>query len=238
MVNEARLLERLHSNGPLMRHLSLIFAAPALCFVCFSQVGQAGKVESLGPPTDSSIPAALVQALDSHGQRLKLADGSTACDIWLRKSVPVQATKKKESEGLLYPELSESLLVAVVSFPQATTDFRGQPIAPGTYTLRYELIPDDGNHLGVAANRDFLLLVPVAADPDPAAVFKFDELVQMSRKATGTNHPGPMSLTQVSGPGTALTKDSEDHWIFSGALKLDSGKDLPFALIVKGTAAQ
>jgi hypothetical protein len=218
-----------------MRYLLLIIVLPALCLACLAQ---AGKVETLGPPTDSSIPAAVVQALDSHGQRLKPADGSPVCDIWLRKSVPVQAAKKKEGEGLLYPELSESTLVGVISFPQATTDFRGQPIAPGTYTLRYELIPDDGNHLGVAANRDFLLLVPVADDSDPAAVFKFDELVRMSRKATGTGHPGPMSLTQVSGQGTALSKDSEDHWIFSGTLKLDSGKDLPFALVVKGTAAQ
>jgi len=47
-----------------------------------------------------------------------------------------------------------------------------------------------------------------------------------------------LSLTQASGPTPALTKDAEDHWIFSGTLKLDSGKDLPFALIVKGTAAQ
>ncbi len=216
-----------------MRYLPLIITVPALCLACLAQ---AGKVETLGPPTDSGISAAVVQVLDSQGARLKLADGSSICDIWLRRSVPIH--KQKESEGLLYPQLSESILVGVISFPQATTDYRGQPIVPGIYTLRYELIPDDGNHLGVSPNRDFLLLVPAAPDSDPAAVFKFDELVQMSRKATGTNHPGPLSLTQASGPTPALTKDAEDHWIFSGTLKLDSGKDLPFALIVKGTAAQ
>jgi len=216
-----------------MRYLQLIITVPALCLVCFAQTG---KLESLGPPTDSGVSAAVVQVLDSKGERLKLADGSSICDIWLRKSIP--QIKKTESDGLLYPELSESTLVGVISFPKATTDYRGQPIAAGTYTLRYELIPDDGNHLGVSPNRDFLLLVPAALDSDPAAVFQFAELVQMSRKATGTNHPGPMSLTQASASGSALTKDSEDHWIFSGALKLDSGKELPFALIVKGTAAQ
>jgi hypothetical protein len=104
--------------------------------------------------------------------------------------------------------------------------------------VRYELIPDDGNHLGVSPNRDFLLLVPVALDPNPGALFKFDELVQMSRKATGTNHPGPLSLAQASESATSFTKDAEDHWIFSSVLKQDSGKDLPFALIVKGIAAQ
>jgi hypothetical protein len=218
-----------------MRQLCLIVVAVTLCLSC---VAQTAGLETLGPPTtDLGIPAAVVQVLDSHGNRLKLADGNVLCDIWLRKSVPAQ-TATKESEGLLYPELSESTLIGVISFPKAATDFRGQPIAPGTYTLRYELMPDDGNHLGVAPDREFLLLVPDALDPDPGALFKFDELVQMSRKATGTNHPGPLSLTQASGSATSFTKDAEDHWMFSCVLKLDSGKDLPFSLIVKGTAAQ
>jgi len=222
-----------------MRQLSLnvvaspIVLAVGLCLTCTGQT-----VEPLGSPTpDLGLPAAVVQVLDSHGSRLKLADAGVLCDIWLRKSVPAQ-TEKKESQGLLYPELSESTLAGVISFPKAATDFRGQPIAPGTYTLRYELMPDDGNHLGVAPDRDFLLLLPAALDPDPAAVFKFDDLVQMSRKATKSNHPGPLSLTQASGSATSFTKDAEEHWIFSSVLKLESGKDLPFALIVKGTAAQ
>ena len=218
-----------------MRQLCLIVVAVTLCLTCGAQTA---GLETLGPPTpDLGVPAAVVQVLDSHGNRLKLAGGSVLCDIWLRKSVPAQ-TAKKESDGLLYPELTESTLVGVISFPKAATDFRGQPIAAGPYTLRYELMPDDGNHLGVAPDRDFLLLVPAALDPDPGAVFKFDELVHMSRKATGTNHPGPLSLAQASGSATSLRKDAEDHWMFSSVLKLDSGKDLPFALIVKGTAAQ
>ena len=221
-----------------MRQFFLTVASPivlavGLCLTCGGQT-----VEPLGPPTpELSLPAAVVQVLNSHGDRLKLADGSVLCDIWLRKSIPAQ-TAKKGSEGLLYPELSESTLAAVISFPKAATDFRGQPIASGPYTLRYELMPDDGNHLGVAPDRDFLLLIPAAHDPDPGAVFKFDELVQMSRKATKSNHPGPLSLTQASGSATSFTKDAEDHWIFTSVLKLDSGKDLRFALIVKGTAAQ
>jgi hypothetical protein len=218
-----------------MRQLSSILVAVTLSLTCGAQTA---GLETLGPPTpDLGFPAAVLQVLDSRGNRLKLADGSVLCDIWLRKNVPTQ-TAKKESEGLLYPGLSESTLIGVISFPKAATDFRGQPIAAGSYTVRYELIPDDGNHLGVSPNRDFLLLVPVALDPNPGALFKFDELVQMSRKATGTNHPGPLSLAQASESATSFTKDAEDHWIFSSVLKQDSGKDLPFALIVKGIAAQ
>jgi len=216
-----------------MRKAPVIAMLVTFSLTCLAQMG---NVESVGPPPDS-LPNAVIQVLESHGNRLKLADGGVICDIWLRKSLPAQ-TAKQQSEGLLYPELSESTLIGVISFPASTTDFRGQPIAPGTYTLRYELMPDDGNHLGVAPDRDFLLLVSAASDPDPGAHFKFDELVQLSRKATGTNHPGPMSLAQAPGSATSLTKDAEDHWVFSSVLKLDSRKDLPFALIVKGTAAQ
>lgn len=197
--------------------------------------GQTGKVEALGSPTDTSIPESVKGVLETAGQRLVLDDGSTLCEIWLRKTVPVQA--KKDAANVLYPELGESTLIGVLSFPHATTDYRGQAIKAGAYTMRYELIPEDGNHLGVAPNRDFVLLIPAASDPGPSATFKFDELVNSSREATGTRHPAPLSLAE---PGAArgLSKDEEDHWIFSTVLKLESGKDLPIALVVKGTAPQ
>ncbi len=200
-------------------------------------VAQTGKIEPIGPVTNSDVPAAVKKALETKGYRVSLDDGSVACEIWLRNKIPAQP--KKESPGALYTQLAESALVGVISFPQATTDYRGQNIRKGTYTLRYELIPNDGNHLGVAPNRDFVLLVPAASDESPDATFKFDELVGLSRKATGTKHPGPLSLVQPeSGTAAAISKDDEDHWIFSAGIKLASGEDLPIALVVKGTAPQ
>jgi len=47
-----------------------------------------------------------------------------------------------------------------------------------------------------------------------------------------------LSLAQPAGTAPALSKDDQDHWIFSAAVKLASGEDLPFSLIVKGTAQQ
>jgi hypothetical protein len=149
-------------------------------------VAQAGKIETVGPVTDSGVADAVKKALDTKGYRVLLDDGSVACEIWLRNKIPAQP--KKDSAGALYPQLAESTLVGVISFPQATTDYRGQNIPKGTYTLRYELIPNDGNHLGVAPNRDFVLMVPATSDDNPDATFKFDELVSLSRKATQTAH--------------------------------------------------
>jgi hypothetical protein len=212
--------------------ISPIFLLSLLC------AAQTGKVESIGPLTDSSVPGAVRQTLDAKGYRLTLDEPEPACELWIRKSVP--ALPKKDIEGLAYPQLAESTLVGVIRFSQPAADFRGQRIRAGFYTLRYELIPNDGNHLGVAPNRDFLLLVPAASDSDPKAKFKFEELVALSREATGTKHPGPLSLAQADGMVTAaaVSKDDQDHWIFSVPVKLASGDEIPIALVVRGRAQQ
>ena len=198
---------------------------------------QNGKVESTGPLTDSAVPEKVRESLNDKGYRLTLDDPKPACELWLRKSVP--AAPKKGPEAAAYPQLGESTLVGVVHFFQAAADFRGHQVPAGFYTLRYALIPDDGNHLGVSPNPDFLLLIPAQSDSDPSAAFKFQELVTMSARTGGTKHPGPLSLPPADKPssGTVAT-DAEGHWIFSASLKLSSGVEIPFALIVKGTAEQ
>lgn len=201
-------------------------------------VGQTGKVETLPGLSEKSVSEAVRQALDAKGYKVLLDDGSNACELWLRRAVPAQT--KKDAQGVAYPQLAESILVGVLHFSQASTDYRGQAIPAGYYTLRYELLPNDGNHLGAAPNRDFLLLIPADSDGDPAATFSSQELVNLSRKANGTKHPAPLSLVQPDSSGTApaVSKDDQDHWTFSGGLKLASGEEIPFALVVKGTAQQ
>jgi hypothetical protein len=209
--------------------ITLILLCASLC------PAQAGKVEKIGTPSDSSIADTIKNALEATGYRLTTNDGFS-CEIWWRKSVPVQA--KKDVPGALYPQFSESTLLGVISFSQPATDYRGQPVKPGAYTLRYALLPNDGNHLGVAPNRDFALLTPAGADGNPDAALKPEELVELSRKASGTRHPAPFSLVQAQDATANLSKDDEDHWIFSAALKLSSRDELPVALVVKGTAPQ
>jgi hypothetical protein len=198
---------------------------------------QNGKVESIGPLTDSAVPESVRQSLDAKGYRLTLDGPKPVCELWIRNSVPAQP--QKDVEGIAYPELAESTLIGVIHFPQAAQDFRGHQVPSGFYSLRYELMPDDGNHLGVAPNRDFLLLIPAQSDPDPRASFKFPDLVAMSARTAGTKHPSPLSLGPAENTAReTITKDDQDHWIFSAALKLAPSGELPFALIVKGTAQQ
>jgi hypothetical protein len=198
---------------------------------------QNGKVESTGPLTDAAVPEQVRQSLDLNGYRLVLDDPKPACEIWLRKSIPGQT--KKDTARVAYPQLAESTLVGVVHFLHAAADFRGQQVPVGFYTLRYALIPDDGNHLGVSPNPDFLLLIPAQSDSDPSAAFKFQELVTISAKTLGTKHPSPLSLPPADKPSSGtVASDAEGHWIFSASLKLASGEEIPFELIVKGTAEQ
>jgi hypothetical protein len=200
-------------------------------------IAQNSKVESTGALTDSAVPEAVRQSLEAKGYRLRLDDPKPVCELWLRKSVPAQV--RKDVEGVVYPQLAESTLVGVMHFLQTAADFRGQQVPAGFYTLRYALIPDDGNHLGVSPNRDFLLLIPAQSDSDPKATFNFQELVTMSAKTVGAKHPSALSSPPADKPSAGtVAKDDQDHWIFSAALELASGEELPFALIVKGTAQQ
>jgi len=214
------------------------FAVSFIFVLSLACAAQNGKVETVGPLTDNAVPEGVRQVLDSKGYRLTLEGGAPICELWVRKRVPAQT--KKDVEGVAYPQLAESLLVGVVHFPQAAADFRGQRIPAGFYTLRYALMPNDANHLGAAPSRDFLLLIPAASDADPNATFKFQELMALSESATGTKHPGPLSLVQTDSGVAApsVSKDDQDHWIFSASMKLSSGEELPFALVVKGTTQQ
>ena len=193
------------------------------------------KLEKI--PTDASIPAPLRAALEASGSRLVRPDGSVLCEIWLRKSLPVG--KVAAAKGAAYPEMSESALLGVISFPNGGKDFRGQAIKPGFYTMRYELLPEDGNHMGVAPTRDFVLLLEAGADRDPDAQYDFGQLVKLSAQAAGTNHPAAfVLLAPESGTGPRTYQNAYSFQVFAGALKTDGGKNVPVALVVKGQAEQ
>jgi hypothetical protein len=200
-------------------------------------LAQGDRAEAIGPASDNSVSAPVRQTLESKGYRLVLADGTQLGEVWLCSQLP--EAPKKESAGILYSQLSESELVGVIHFPDATSDFRGQTVAAGFYTLRYGLMPGDGNHLGAAPNRDFLLLIPSASDPDPGAKFEFQKLMLLSRQASASKHPAILSMVLPGeGKTAALSRDEEDHYVFSGSMKMSNGTDMPIAFVVKGVVQQ
>lgn len=197
-----------------------------------------GKVEPVGAFADQSASEAVRKAIEPKGYRVTLADGSAVCDIWLRSAVSTRP--KTEASGIYYSELLDSTFIGVISVAKAGSDYRGQGLKPGIYTMRYAQHPSDGNHLGISAYRDFLLLVPVAADPDPDANYKFEELAKMSAKASGTNHPSPLSMVapELQKTAPAVTQNHHGHLVFVASLKTRAGAELPIAFVVKGVAEQ
>jgi hypothetical protein len=209
--------------------------ALAAAILFFTAAAGGPKVETIGLPAEGSVPAAVRSALDPQGARVTLSEGAY-CELWLRKSVP---DEKKSGGGALAPGLAVSTAVGVIRFVTAATDFRGQAIKPGYYTLRYAVMPSDGAHMGASEYPDFLLVVPAADDPDPDALFPFAGLLDLSRKATGTRHPGAFSLAKPSGgsfPGAA--ENDQGHVLLQVKARLRSGGDAPMALVVKGRAEQ
>ncbi len=199
-----------------------------LSSLCFA------KVESIGPATAGTFPEAVVKTLESKGYRVALPDGTVVCEIWFRSAIATQTGRNVE--GANYPELSSSEFVGVVTFPKQVSDFRGQPIKPGSYALRYELLPNDGNHMGVAPNRDFLLLTPLADEQDPSRQLSSEQLVALSAKASGTAHPGVFSMLPPDGDTfPAIYKNDDGYYVFVVKLKTSSG-ELPIGLVVKGQA--
>ena len=203
--------------------IGFVFALPLLA--------QSPKVERIAS-APGSLPREVTAALEDKGYRVSLEDGWTA-DLWLAKSAKLST---HDAPGALYPELSNGELVGVLHLPKGMSDFRGQAIPAGAYTLRYQLLPQDANHLGVSPNPDFLLAIPVASDAKPDAVYPFDKLVVLSAKSTGA-HPAVLALDKAGDPGTAIF-DDQKLLILTVSLSSATSKPEALGIVLKGQAAQ
>ena len=196
--------------------------------VAFSASAQDYKLETISTAAPG-LPAAYASVIQPQGFRVNGASGAW-CEVWLAKSLPVGA---KPDDAAVSFGIAQGTLIGVIRFPAKGADRRGQVIPAGVYTLRYSNFPVDGAHSGVAPQRDFALMTPLAADLDPAAKPVFDELVKMSAKASGTPHPAVLSMeTPPAGAAApSVAKEGEHDW----TLTLKAG-DLAFSIIVVGKA--
>jgi hypothetical protein len=199
-----------------------------LLLVVFSAIAQDYKLEPVATAAPG-LPAPYSAAIQSSGYRVNGASGAW-CEVWLAKTLPVGP---KPDDAAISFGLAQGALIGVIRFPDKGADRRGQVIPAGVYTLRYSLFPVDGAHSGVAPQRDFALLTPISADPDPAAKPGFDDLVKMSGKASGTPHPAVLSMETPPTGATApsVVKEGEHDW----TLTLKAG-ELTFSIIVVGKA--
>ena len=209
-----------------------LIAAHLVVILCgLSVLAQSPEVERISTAPEG-LSHDVTAALEEKGYRVALDDGWTA-ELWLAKSPKLSSGGGAEA---LYPELSNGEFVGVLHLPKGMTDFRGQAVPAGTYTLRYQLLPQDGNHLGVAPNPDFLLAIPAASDTKPDAVYPYEKLVALSAKATGT-HPAVIAMEKAGEPGTA-TVDDQKLFVLTVNIPSAAGKPEPAGIVLKGQATQ
>jgi len=207
-----------------------------------SAAAQDYRLETLAepPPADELAPA-VAAAMAPQGYRIFRGESRRVCDVWFCKQWDLPAGQQA-TEQVVYP-FAPGQLVGVIRFPRRGSDFRGQQIAPGLYTLRYGLQPVDGNHVGTADNRDFLLLVP-AADDTATAPLEEERLFELSKQAAGTTHPASLFLPRPAAEGEVprLEHDASREWwlllVSNQAKQGDSSPELRLALVVVGQASE
>lgn len=209
-------------------------ALPALIvlLVAFAAAApQNYKAESTGECTASDLDPAVKSALQAEGVRITGPDG-VLCEVWLRKSIP------QKSAGSDYTTLANGTFAGVITYALKGGDYRGQMIKPGAYLMRYQALPQDGNHMGAAPTRHFFLLSPASEDKDPATVADYKALIALSRKASGTNHPATLWLTRPTDGKPAFRSLDEGHWAVEAKTKAEpaggSEADFPIAIVLIG----
>ena len=180
---------------------------------------------SVTPLTDKP-PADLAAGVTARlAPAAKVAIGSTTLEIWLVQSL------ERTAEGPGWSNVDSGTLVGAVRVSGEFKEIRGKAVKPGVYTLRYGLQPQNGDHLGISAFRDFLLLSPAALDKDPK-VLGFDGAVALSKEVIGTAHPASLSLDPPEdAPGAVLSAYKNEHGHDGVVLQIGG---LKFGLIVSG----
>jgi hypothetical protein len=215
--------------------VSLFAAAPVAPLLVAADSYTLEKIAE-APPAE--LPAPLRDAVRAEALAVKGPSG-VLCEIWLRKEVPVAAAPSTEL-GITFGQIAEGTFLGVMRIAAPTTDFRNQKIKPGVYTLRYADTPVDGNHQGVAPQRDFALLSPAAEDADPSSLTR-DEAIKRSTKTTGSKHPSVWSLwpgdDSATAPALRYQSDSET-WLLTFRLPLAGGTQLSIGMVVVGHAPE
>jgi hypothetical protein len=209
----------------------LIFA---ILFFCVQLQAAEMKLETASSMPEG-VPSSLAALFQQPGARVLTGEGKVWCELWVRKELPKAA--QPAAPKAKYGDLYTGLLVGLMNFPANASDYRGQQVKAGTYTLRYALIPQDGNHMGASPILDFLLLTPIQEDNQAAdAEIAFKDLIILSRKTTGTNHPAAILMSHppesISQP--ALEQDDLEHWFYKTKVQLKPSGELLLGVVVFG----
>ena len=150
-------------------------AAFFVLFPAATVLGQDVKLEAGEIPTPEDVSPAMQEVVGKTSYSVTV-DGEVTAHFWFLGD-PQMSDNPSTELGVAFGQLSQGGLLGVVQLVKPWSDYKNNSIQEGTYTLRYAVMPADGNHMGVAPYRDFLLLSSAVGDPDPTKNLNFVELL-------------------------------------------------------------
>lgn len=180
------------------------------------------KAATADPPAE--LAPAVRDLLDRSAVTVSDPAGAV-CTFWLRKEVPTGG----KGEG--YRRVAAGTLAGAVRLARPWADFKTQEAPAGVYTLRLAVQPESKDHEGTAPHRDFVLLVPAAADPKPD-VLPLKVIVEKSGTATGGTHPVVMLL--YPNPKPAAGPELQDRGKGRVSLGVNGPGGFGWAFTVRG----
>lgn len=188
-------------------------------------------------PAPKEIAEEITKVLAAKSYSIK-REGKEIAHLWIRETIPINEIEEPPP----YNAMEEGTLVAVIEIKtDDLTDFRDQALIEGIYTLRLGIQPSDGNHMGVAPFPEFLCLVPAEKDPTLAAI-EHDNLMKISKEASGTGHPAVMFMQPFFEKPTetfpVVSTNESSNIVVNVLTKAEKdGKtcDFPIGIIIVGT---
>ncbi len=222
------------------RSIFFLVVAASVCLVASAAEKTALKPLKTKP---DGLSKNIASTIDPAGFHIDGPDGAVV-EFWLVKDLGVKADFKP-TLTVKYP-FTPGQLIGAMRIPEKSqfTDFRGQNIAAGVYTIRYGQQPEDGNHIGTSETADFLMALPAKFDTDPKPVTGPDQLAESSAKSVQSTHPAIFSLLPVEQPADkpTLTHDEDrEFWIVSLTVDAKAKKKsikLPLRFVVFGHALE
>lgn len=208
--------------------------ALALAAGCLARAQDLPTVQSVEGKAPEGVAKPLADLLSKTSYSI-VEEGKEVLRLWLRDEIPSNGT---DAEFVGSETVEDGTFVGVYEVKEESfTDFRGQELKPGVYTLRMSSHPQDGNHMGIAATPQFLCLVLAEEDKSPEPIDR-DDLMEMSKRAAGTGHPAALYAAPVfeapKGPGATVHENDANHILLDVSSKaaLPDGKSTVLALSI------
>ena len=213
-------------------HRAFVVVLLVLSVVCL-------RASTLQSPTITSaavsLPPELVAPVAAvlSTEVVTVTTGTAKLEFWWAKSLALRAGGP---EAPSWADVPDGSLIGALRLSADWRDIRGYTIKAGVYTLRFALQPQNGDHMGISPNREFLLPAPAVEDVaiDPLG---YDGAVALAKKTSRRAHPASISIDPPASTARPLSVTTNDlgHQVVTVGVPTSGGKPLTFGIVVDGT---